>query len=89
MGRQVPPFLIKDSRNGASGNFDPYRTTQLFHHYSNPWKNLSAGYLKGSNDHCREFVKPVINKKLGREFPDISDGNNYITIISPTIPIII
>ena len=67
-------FLLKTVGTELPGNFDPYRTTQLFHHYSNPWKNLSAEYLKKSNDHCREFVKLVINEKLGHEFPDIASS---------------
>lgn len=67
-------FLLETVGTEPLGNFNPYRTTQLFHHYSNPWKNLSAEYLKRSNDHCRQFVKLVINKKLGHEFPDIASS---------------
>lgn len=74
MSRQVPLFLIRDSRNRTSGQFRSIQDHIVVHHYSNPWKNLSAGYLKRSNDHCREFVKLVINKKLGREFPDIASS---------------
>ncbi|KAF2490315.1 hypothetical protein BU16DRAFT_148804 [Lophium mytilinum] len=65
-------FLKETVGTELPGNFDPERTTKLFHHYSKPWVELSREYLKLANRHCRDFLLLVVNRKLGKDFPDIA-----------------
>ena len=65
-------FLVGTVGTELPSNFDPHRLNPLFVHYSQPWKDHAKDYLDRAYYHAREFVKLVVNMKLGKALPEVA-----------------